>query len=252
LVSTKVNTRTAKLLEESRVRSEEMSAQEEEMRQNMEELQATQEEMRRVQEKTELDKNLIDNFLDNVKELVYFKDKEGKFLRVSKSLAKMLNISEPEKLIGMSDFDFFAEEHARPSYEDEQKIINSRKPILDKVEKATQEDGSIDYVSSSKMPLYDKGGEVIGTFGISKNFTEIKELEINAENLKKDIIEKENQIVALKQQLDKVEKGEGADHKALKERIMELEERNKELEEIVERLEDTRGKIAHLRRKKKK
>ncbi len=252
LVSTKTNTRTAKLLEESRVRSEEMSAQEEEMRQNMEELQATQEEMRRVQEKTELDKNLIDNLLDRVKELIYFKDKEGNFLRVSKSLAKLLNIGDPEKLIGKSDFDFFTEEHARPSYEDEQKIISSRKPILEKIEKATQEDGSVNYVSSSKMPLFNKGGEIIGTFGISKDITDLKQLEVDAESLNNEIIDKNKQIEVLKQQLEACNESGGTDDKALQEKVKELEERNKQLEKTVERLNETREKIHSLRQKKKK
>ena len=72
------------------------------------------------------EKSLLDALLNNVPEHIYFKDKESKFLRFSKSMLKLFGLKKAEDLIGKSDFDFFDEAHARPAYEGEQKIIKNR------------------------------------------------------------------------------------------------------------------------------
>ena len=82
-------------------------------------------------------------------------------------MAKLFNLKSPDDLIGKSDFDFFDDEHAQPAFNDELNIIKTKKPILNKIEKEVKKDGEISYVRTSKMPLLDTKGKVIGTFGIS-------------------------------------------------------------------------------------
>ena len=79
--------------------------------------------------------------------------------------------------IGKTDFDIFTEEHARPAFEDEQEIMRTGRPVVGKEEKETwpgREDGGC---STTKMPLRDPGGRVVGTFGISRDITERKRAE---------------------------------------------------------------------------
>src|ERR1035437_875804 len=77
------------------------------------------------------------------------------------------------------DFDFFTEEHARPAYEDEQDVIRTGQPLFGKVEKETHGDGRTTWCLSTKMPWRDRDGNIIGTFGISKGVTALKEAEAN-------------------------------------------------------------------------
>jgi PAS domain S-box-containing protein len=176
-----------KMQHEAVEHAEELAAQEEELRQNMEEMLATQDDMKRQIEENEKikealgkEKALMDALMNNLPELIYFKDRESKFIRFSKSMLKHFGLKKEEELIGKSDFDFFAEEHARPAFLDEQNIIKTGNAIIDKEEKEISEDGRVNWVNTTKMPLKNTADEIIGTFGMSKSITRIKKLEIEA------------------------------------------------------------------------
>ena len=167
------------------------------MRQNLEELKATQEEMARIRKDEEekekerrasekammekleehqqqllsKEKSLLDALLNNVPESIYFKDLQSRFIRFSSSMLKLFKLEKPEDLMGKSDFDMFDEEHSRPAYEDEQKIIRTGEAMVDKIEKEVLPDGRVNYVNTTKMPLRDENSKIIGTFGISKDVT---------------------------------------------------------------------------------
>jgi PAS domain S-box-containing protein len=187
-------TNIKKMQQEVLEKNEELRAQEEELRQNLEEMQATQEDLHRQieenkksQEALGKEKALMDALLNNVPEHIYFKDKQSRFIRFSKSMVKLFGLKKEEELIGKSDFDFFTDEHARPAYEDEQRIIKTGKAIIDQEEKEVMDDGRISWVNTTKMPLTDAEGNVIGTFGISKNISHIKGLEMEAREMMKTI-----------------------------------------------------------------
>jgi PAS domain S-box-containing protein len=187
--SSKVNRTTKKLLEETQEKAETMKAQEEELRQNMEELAATQEQMQRknlemenMQEKLAREKYLLEALLGSTQDSIYFKDRESKFIRISHSMIKLFGAESAEEVIGKSDFDFQAEEHAKVAYDDEQRIIRTGEPLVDIVEKETWKDGRITWVSTSKNPLRDHHGNIIGTFGISRDVTKAKLNELGLKN----------------------------------------------------------------------
>ncbi|MDB6130824.1 MAG: Signal transduction histidine-protein kinase BarA, partial [Verrucomicrobiales bacterium] len=123
------------------------------------------------------ERDLLNALLQNVPDNIYFKDGQSRFLKVGKSLADYFNLKSPEEVCGKTDFDFFSEEHARPAFEDEQRIINSGIPIIGKTEKELRKDGTIKYVLTTKMPFRDLDGNIIGTFGLSKDITNLKETE---------------------------------------------------------------------------
>jgi two-component system, cell cycle sensor histidine kinase and response regulator CckA len=123
------------------------------------------------------ERNLLEALLDNIPDHVYFKDKESRFLRMSRSLASRFDINDPGLAIGKTDFDFFTEHHARSAFEDEQKIMRSGTAIVGAEEKETWPDGQETWVSTTKVPLWDAKGEVIGTVGISRDITERKHAE---------------------------------------------------------------------------
>ncbi len=120
------------------------------------------------------DSILFETLLNNLTEHIYFKDTDGRFISISKSFANWLGLNNPEEAIGKTDFDFFGEEHAREAFEDEQRIIETGKPLIDKIEKEVyKKTNKKKWVSTSKFPLYE-GKNIIGTYGISKNITEKK------------------------------------------------------------------------------
>ncbi|MGC3988640.1 MAG: PAS domain-containing protein [Chthoniobacteraceae bacterium] len=115
--------------------------------------------------------------LDYLPDRIYFKDRQSRFTRVNPSMAQFFSLDRPEQLLGQTDFDFFTEEHARPAFEDEQKIMMHGRAIEGRIEKETLPDGRIGWASTTKMPLRDRRGAIVGTFGISHDITLIKEME---------------------------------------------------------------------------
>ena len=80
-------------------------------------------------------------------------------------------------MVGKTDFDFFREEHAIRASADEQEIIRTGCPMVNREERETWADGRETWVSTTKMPLRDEEGRIIGTFGLSRDITEKKRAE---------------------------------------------------------------------------
>jgi PAS domain S-box-containing protein len=122
-------------------------------------------------------KYILDTFMDNIPDQIYFKDRESRFIRISKALAQSFGLSDATLAKGKTNFDFFTEEHAQPAYEDEQRIIQTGRPIMNKEEKETRAGHPDVWVLTTKIPLHDKDGNIVGTFGISRDITERKQAE---------------------------------------------------------------------------
>jgi len=125
--------------------------------------------------------SLLDALLDNIPDYIYFKDSESRFVRCSKSFEKLFNLADVRDLKGKSDFDFFLKEHAQHAFDDEQTIMRSGEPLIGKLEREQHPDGRVTQALTTKMPWRDRDGKVIGTFGISKDVTGIKETEARLE-----------------------------------------------------------------------
>ncbi|MCX7872011.1 MAG: CHASE domain-containing protein [Verrucomicrobiae bacterium] len=136
----------------------------------------------------EFEKHMLDELMENIPDAVYFKDINSRFIRLSKEALRKIGVEDDEHLIGKTDFDLFTEEHARPAFEDEQQIIKTGVPIVGKIEKETWCDGRVTYALTTKMPYRDKDGKIIGTFGISKDITELKEAQERLEQ-EKELLE---------------------------------------------------------------
>jgi PAS domain S-box-containing protein len=147
---------------------------------------------KQAEEELAQEQYLMRTLMDNLPDHIYFKDHESHFLRVNKALAQFLGLNDPAQAIKKTDFDFFTGEHAQQAYEDEQKIIRTGQ-LLSTEEKETHHDRPDTWVSTIKLPLSDKDGNIIGTFGISRDITKNKlaEEEIKLKNELLQIINSE-------------------------------------------------------------
>jgi len=117
--------------------------------------------------------DLFSALLENTNERIYFKDLEGHFIKASKSMAELFGVNDPNLLIGKKDADFFSPEHSNQALLDEKEIIRTGKAIT-REEKETWPNKPDTWVMTTKMPLLDQNGKVIGTFGISRDITNRK------------------------------------------------------------------------------
>lgn len=118
------------------------------------------------------------NLLANPAERVFFKDRKSRFLLVSAGyIAALAPTLSVEELVGKTDFDIFSAPHASAAYEDEQRVLLTGQPIVGKVERETYRERPDAWVSTTKLPLLDADGRVVGTWGTSRDIT----LQVQAE-----------------------------------------------------------------------
>jgi rsbT co-antagonist protein RsbR len=157
---------------------------------------------------------ILNTFMESIPDSIYFKDLESHFTRANRAHAAKLGLGDPAEEIGKSDFDFFPEEQAQPKYEQEQEIIRTGQPILN----LEEPDGIGHWSLTTKMPLRDENGEIIGTFGISRNITAMKEAQAA---LEKAYAEVEQQVVERTEEL----KREQAESLRLQQEVIEAQQR---------------------------
>jgi PAS domain S-box-containing protein len=128
--------------------------------------------MERKQSETALDREryLMKTLMDNLPDRIYFKDIQSRFIRNNRAHLDKFGLDDPALALGKSDFDFFTDEHARQAFDDEQQIMRTGQPMT-KEEKETRPDGNVTWALSTKMPMRDEQGNVVGTFGISRDIT---------------------------------------------------------------------------------
>jgi len=134
-------------------------------------------ELRRAQEALESEHTFLSTLMDKIPDYIYFKDLQSRFMLNSKAHAKLFQCSDPRELLGKTDFNFFTGDHAQKAFNDEQSIIQTGKPIIDAVERETWAGHADSWVSTTKMPLRDSKGTIIGTFGISRDISQRKRTE---------------------------------------------------------------------------
>lgn len=149
--------------------------------------------------------------LDAIPDTIYFKDAQSRFVLVSRSKLKealerlpdirerraavglRMDVPEPELLTGLTDFDTYQNDDARVAYEDEQQIIRSGEAMVGKLEKQAFLDKTRRWWMTSKMPWRDGGGAIIGTFGISKDVTALKEAEEKLDLMHRQLLDTSRQ-----------------------------------------------------------
>lgn len=138
-----------------------------------------------------LDSSILRVLMDTIPDRIYFKDLESRFVRVNLAFA-LWHSKSPEEIIGKSDRDFFAPVHADVAFAEEQEIIRTGVPLVAKVEKLTLKTGSIAWGSATKMPWRDHTGQIIGTFGLTRDATAVKQAEeklVEERNLLRTIVD---------------------------------------------------------------
>jgi diguanylate cyclase (GGDEF)-like protein/PAS domain S-box-containing protein len=120
---------------------------------------------------------LLETLMDNVPDSIYFKDRQSRFTRINRYAAARFGAESPAHAIGLTDYDFFSDEHAAKALRDEQEIIRTGQPLVNIEEKETRADGDVRWISTTKLPLRDRDGNIVGTFGISRDITARKKAE---------------------------------------------------------------------------
>ena len=119
----------------------------------------------------QLDRILLHNLLSASADTIFFKDLASRFIRVSRSQAELTGAESPAEMLGRTDFDYFPPEHAAEARAYERRIIRTGESVTDLHEWNVRLGGRERVLSSTKQPLRDFSGRIIGTFGITRDIT---------------------------------------------------------------------------------
>ena len=132
---------------------------------------------KRIEEDLAYERDLLRALLDNIPDRIYFKDIHSRFLRCSRSMARRLGVEEPKQVVGKTDFDFHPQVQAQEYYNDEQRILLTGEPLINKLERQTDKDGAEIWASVTKVPIISQYGAVTGIVGLSRDITQLKRTE---------------------------------------------------------------------------
>jgi PAS domain S-box-containing protein len=132
---------------------------------------------REMEAQLRAERNLLRVLIDNLPDFVYVKDTEGRFLVGNVALAQLMGAATPDELLGKTDFDFYPRELAEKFYRDEQRVIQTGQLLLNIEEPARDAQGNPVWLATTKVPLRDAAGKVIGIVGIGHDITQRKRAE---------------------------------------------------------------------------
>jgi two-component system sensor histidine kinase/response regulator len=118
------------------------------------------------------ERNMLRTLIDNLPDFIYVKDRESKFLLANQAAAHVMGVARAEDLLGKSDFDFHSKELAAGYFAAEQEVMRTDEPLVNRQEATLDSHGRHIDVLTTKVPLRDSDGHVIGIVGINRDVTE--------------------------------------------------------------------------------
>jgi diguanylate cyclase (GGDEF)-like protein/PAS domain S-box-containing protein len=118
------------------------------------------------------------NLMASDDEMTYFKDLQGRFVRVSRGQVERFKLREERELLGTTDFDYFSAEFAESASADEQHMIATGEPLVGFFQRELWPDQPPTYVLTTKRPLRLEDGTIIGTFGVNRDVTEERRVKL--------------------------------------------------------------------------
>ncbi len=136
---------------------------------------------KQAEQELERERDLMKALMDTSPDSIYFKDAQLRFLRVSRTTAQKEGFAQPELMIGKTDFDIFDHATAQKYYDQEMEIMASGQPMQNREEKGHLPDGTPRWYLDNEVPLRDATGQVTGVFAVSRDITQLKQIELDLE-----------------------------------------------------------------------
>ena len=155
-------------------------------------------DIKRAEEALQYEKSLMDALMNNIPDSIYFKDRQCRLLKISRHMMESLNMTQESDYYLKTDIDLFGEEFGRATVESDLQLMETGKPIIGLVEGRKLPDGQINWTSTTKIPLRDQDGKIIGLVGISREINEIKQAEEQREKIIAELQEALDKIKTLK------------------------------------------------------
>jgi PAS domain S-box-containing protein len=152
-------------------------------------------------ERLETEQSLMQALMNNIPDTIYFKDTSSRFTRINQAQARVLGLNKVEDAHGKTDLDFQPAELARTFMDEEQNLIKTGQPIINRVEFNPLPGGEPRWFSATKVPLKDPSGAIVGIIGVSRDITQAKQDEDRIYELNRDLTQRAEELEAANNEL---------------------------------------------------
>ncbi|MGA2612134.1 MAG: PAS domain S-box protein [Spirochaetia bacterium] len=132
-------------------------------------------EQLRLQQSLQQERNRLLTLINNLPDHIYLRDREDRFILANRAVAEFMGAGDPSVLVGKKDSDFYAPEVAAQFAADDRQILQGGKSIINQERCDRSASGALRWVMTTKVPIVDGSGQVIGLVGIGRDFTESRE-----------------------------------------------------------------------------
>jgi PAS domain S-box-containing protein len=160
---------------------------------------------KRAEETLIQERNLLRTLIDNLPDYIFVKDRERRFLIANTATAQLMGRERPDELLGKKDEDFYPAKLGEEFQADEEKVF-AGEPIINKDEPHVDQQGCRREILTTKIPLHDNAGKIVGLVGISRDITELKQKELA---LQSALAEQERLVADLQAALNHVKTLQG-------------------------------------------
>jgi two-component system cell cycle sensor histidine kinase/response regulator CckA len=129
------------------------------------------------------ERELLSTMIDNIPDHIYVKDTESRFLLANAALCDLVGVDSTERMRGKTDFDFFPRELAEQFMADEKRLLMTGEALINKDERSQSMDGMELWTLTTKVPLKDKSGTLLGIVGINRDVTDLRKAQAEIKNL---------------------------------------------------------------------
>lgn len=152
--------------------------------------------IKRAESERELaeERNLLRSVINNLLDSVYVKDARGRYRLNNVAHQRFLGVERSEDIIGKTVFDFYPREAARRFHADDQHVMRSGEPIVNRHEPFVDAEGSERWLSTTKVALRNHVGKIIGLVGIGRDITERKRAEAQLASYNEQLREKKEEL----------------------------------------------------------
>ena len=134
-------------------------------------------ELKQAEERLEKERNLLRTIIDNVPDLIYAKDTGSRYFVSNTAHVRFLGATTPIEVVGKSSFELFPQELAEQYCADDQEVIQSGQPLINREERSVDQTGNNVWNLTTKVPLRDSYGKIVGIVGIARDITALKSAE---------------------------------------------------------------------------
>jgi PAS domain S-box-containing protein len=143
--------------------------------------------LKRVQEALQNERKILRTLIDNIPDAIYIKDEKCRKVIANLADVHNMGLQSEAEVLGKDDFDLFPKEIADKFIADDQSVIQTGKPVIEREEYVIDGEGQKHFLLTTKLPFRDEQNQIIGLIGIGRDITKRKMVEEERERLIKEL-----------------------------------------------------------------